>query len=674
MDTMHKQLSGLSVGSSTVRSSFDAPTGLLVHPEYLVTECQSFIFKIFKKEYELDHVFAMLGVTDVQCPVFMTETMSNPNACRHVSSELLFETYNIPHVAYGVDSICSYYENMDGYMDAGIVVESGHLSTYVIPIMDGRWVHEQTRRLPMGGVHTCDFMQKSLLLKYPDFTQKITPAQISEMVIENCHVATNYKEELSRLADFDRLALEDRVVNIEHPAAMEVDEEDILVSERKKQLQKERMQAYVVKTRNDKLVVREKQLRELLDLQEEITTAVDSVRLLKSFGYKSEDDLEVGVQVLHSSIESLKNKISGLPEPEVVKETPIFPLVNIPDADLNEEQLKEKRRQRLMKAGYDAREKIRIAKEAAREEEEIANKLEEVRRLKDPQGWLDEMNGRRLQLIEQMKQRKKTTEEGGRGKSNLRMKTISNMAVEDDLTKSGAKRKRKTDDKNTADTFGADDEDWAVYKDIAVGGDPVLDADDEDAARLEHIEMQLMEHDPDFKTVEELELLKRQNHLYDRMQYGAKGYVDEDDYDGQYDVHLNVERIRVPEILFQPSIIGADKAGLTEILLTALSQFTSSQKDRMVQNVILTGGHTQFPGFEERLTYDIRMNRPFESKFNVRRARSAQLDAWRGASKWASKCIESKQLMNKHFISRSDYNEFGSEYLREHPLSNVYFK
>ena len=30
-------------------------------------------------------------------------------------------------------------------------------------------------------------------------------------------------------------------------------------------------------------------------------------------------------------------------------------------------------------------------------------------------------------------------------------------------------------------------------------------------------------------------------------------------------MHLNVERIRVPEILFQPSIGGIDQAGISEI-------------------------------------------------------------------------------------------------------------
>lgn len=73
------------------------------------------------------------------------------------------------------------------------------------------------------------------------------------------------------------------------------------------------------------------------------------------------------------------------------QEPPTFPLVNVPDHTLNEEDLKEKRRQRLMKAGYDARiraktekdaEKLRVAEEA---------RLDEEARQTDPVGWLEQL-------------------------------------------------------------------------------------------------------------------------------------------------------------------------------------------------------------------------------------------------------------------------------------------
>jgi actin-related protein 5 len=40
--------------------------------------------------------------------------------------------------------------------------------------------------------------------------------------------------------------------------------------------------------------------------------------------------------------------------------------VDVPDHQLNEEELKEKRRQRLLKAGYDARSRAKAEREAER--------------------------------------------------------------------------------------------------------------------------------------------------------------------------------------------------------------------------------------------------------------------------------------------------------------------
>lgn len=56
-----------------------------------------------------------------------------------------------------------------------------------------------------------------------------------------------------------------------------------------------------------------------------------------------------------------KKDVGELEEPV---EEPTFPLVDRPDADLTEDEIKEKRKQKLYKAGYDARMKIKAEKAA----------------------------------------------------------------------------------------------------------------------------------------------------------------------------------------------------------------------------------------------------------------------------------------------------------------------
>lgn len=48
-------------------------------------------------------------------------------------------------------------------------------------------------------------------------------------------------------------------------------------------------------------------------------------------------------------------------------------------------------------------------------------------------------------------------------------------------------------------------------------------------------------------------------------------------------LHLNVERIRVPEVICQPSLGGVDSAGIIEVIEHILKSFNASERDRLTQ-------------------------------------------------------------------------------------------
>lgn len=54
-------------------------------------------------------------------------------------------------------------------------------------------------------------------------------------------------------------------------------------------------------------------------------------------------------------------------------------------------------------------------------------------------------------------------------------------------------------------------------------------------------------------------------------------------------VTLDTERIRVPEILYQPHIIGSSACGLSEILEHTFAQFSPAVAENLAANVFLTG-------------------------------------------------------------------------------------
>jgi actin-related protein 5 len=62
-----------------------------------------------------------------------------------------------------------------------------------------------------------------------------------------------------------------------------------------------------------------------------------------------------------------------------------------------------------------------------------------------------------------------------------------------------------------------------------------------------------------------------------------------------YQIVLDVERFRCPEVLFQPGMLGEYQAGLNEMVslsLNRLPNFDSSIKDHMCQSILVTGNLT----------------------------------------------------------------------------------
>ena len=87
-----------------------------------------------------------------------------------------------------------------------------------------------------------------------------------------------------------------------------------------------------------------------------------------------ETEAELDTNIKRTEAELRRKQRKDLGEEAEPEEEPHFPLVGRPDEELTEEEIKEKRRQRLMKAGYDAR--VRARKEKAEEKERLVSPLQ----------------------------------------------------------------------------------------------------------------------------------------------------------------------------------------------------------------------------------------------------------------------------------------------------------
>lgn len=616
----------------------------------------------------LDYVFIKLGVDgangSIGRPVVMTEPVANLGYTRKTMSEILFECYGAPSVAYGIDSLFSYNYNGGKH---GLVVSSSYAATHLIPVVESKALLSQATRLNWGRFQSAEYLLKLLKLKYPTFPGKISDPQAEDLVREHCYVSQNYEQELCRYLDWTGLEERDHVIQFpftEQVVIQKTEEELARAAEKRKESGR-RLQEQAAKMRLEKLIRKEQELVYYKDLQQRVqaTTKKEGKRLLESDDFDDESQLEKKIREMEKSIRKARSKDVGDMENEEEDE-PTFPLLEVPDDQLDEEGLKQKRQQRLMKSNHEARARAKAEKEREKARLAEEEQLDNERREKDLEGWLEERRLARQTIIQKIKDRERLKAELGNRKSlanQMRMKSIANLAS-DNPTK---KRRRGGDE----DTFGADDADWGVYRTIATGEQSDDEEEEDLNASLKTIEAQLLKHDPNFTEQSTREAqsdwTKSMIHAFLRGPWP----FDPESQREMHQIHLNVERIRVPEVVFQPSIAGLDQAGLVEIAAGILTErlVDSPLRNDVLKDIFLTGGNTLFQGFEDRLRKELRAVLPADATLRVRKAKDSILDAWRGAAKW------SNQADSRHaFVTRAEFHEKGGDYLKDHNLGNAY--
>ncbi|KAI9816126.1 MAG: Nuclear actin-protein involved in chromatin remodeling [Thelocarpon impressellum] len=543
-----------------IRSAFEAASGIVSNWDVM--------------EGILDYTFLKLGVDGAEGgvgrPIVMTEPVANLGYSRKMMTEIIFECYSAPSLAYGIDSLFSYQYN-DG--NTGLVVSSSHTSTHLIPVLDSTAMLTQATRLNWGGSQGAEYLLKLLQLKYPHFPGKFSSLQAEELVREHCNVSQNYEEELRGFLDWT--GLEDRDHVIQYPFTEQVvvqkSEEELARMMEKRKEGGRRLQEQAAKMRLEKLIKKEQELEYYKDLQAKAATETkkEFKRLLESNDFETEAQLDKIIRDLDKSIRKARTKDVGGPENEEEEEQ-TFPLLDIPDAELDEAGLKQKRHQRLMKSNVDARARAKAEKEREKARIEEERRVDQERRENDLKGWVQDRRTARETLLQKIKGRQRLKADLGNRKSlasQMRMKSIANLASDNANSK-----KRRRGNANGAgdndDTFGANDDDWGVYRTIAGGegsDDDNENNEDEMLNALKTLEAQLLEHDASFTAQHTLDAesdwSKSLVHAFLR---GPRPF-DAESARESHQVHLNVERIRVPEVVFQPSIAGIDQAGNSRI-------------------------------------------------------------------------------------------------------------
>jgi len=119
-------------------------------------------------------------------------------------------------------------------------------------------------------------------------------------------------------------------------------------------------------------------------------------------------------------------------------------------------------------------------------------------------------------------------------------------------------------------------------------------------------------------------------------------------------ITIGSERFRCPEVLFQPSLIGKEAAGIHDTTFQSIMKCDVDIRRDLYSNIVLSGGTTMFPGIGERMTKELTALAPSTMKIKVIAAPERKYSVWIGGS-----ILSSLSTFQQMWISKAEYDEAG---------------
>ena len=142
------------------------------------------------------------------------------------------------------------------------------------------------------------------------------------------------------------------------------------------------------------------------------------------------------------------------------------------------------------------------------------------------------------------------------------------------------------------------------------------------------------------------------DHSMDLLGRIVQSGTEEIDHDRRQLIRIGQERINVPEVLFAPSRIGLEEAGIAEAVYQCVMDLPWELQHQALSNVLITGGTSNIPGFVDRLRTQLL---GFGCSSVVDWSEHYQNSAWRGGALFAN----SEKFVN-FAMSKKHYEEEGS--------------
>lgn len=135
-----------------------------------------------------------LRIAPEERPVLLTEPPNNPKANRENMTQIMFETFNVPAMYVSMQAALTLYANG---RTTGIVMDSGHGVSHIVPIYEGNTIFLGILSRELGGRDLTTHMVRLLKERGYSFTTSAEREVVRDIKEKLAYVALDFEAEMA---------------------------------------------------------------------------------------------------------------------------------------------------------------------------------------------------------------------------------------------------------------------------------------------------------------------------------------------------------------------------------------------------------------------------------------------------------------------------------------------